>query len=105
MKPSHPVTRAAYAMAAADPHQHGLRPCGCGCMLFHDRCAGKFYQQNLPCTYFASNELHLGAISLACSRPGAAAVVLWTTQCLLLLLPGGKRRACTRALALPQSGA
>ncbi len=34
-------------------------------------------------TYFTSSELHLGEISLECSRPGASAVALWATQRLL----------------------
>ncbi len=37
----------------------------------------------------ASKELHLGEISLECSRAGAAAVALWATQRLLPLVPGG----------------
>jgi hypothetical protein len=34
--------------------------------------------------------LHLGEISLECSRAGAAAVALWATQRLLPLVPGGE---------------
>jgi glutamate/tyrosine decarboxylase-like PLP-dependent enzyme len=34
--------------------------------------------------------LHLGEISLECSRPGAAAVALWATQKLLPLVKGGE---------------
>jgi tyrosine decarboxylase / aspartate 1-decarboxylase len=34
--------------------------------------------------------LHLGEISLECSRAGAAAVALWATQKLLPLKPGGE---------------
>jgi hypothetical protein len=34
--------------------------------------------------------LHLGEISLECSRAGAAAVALWATQQLLPLVPGGE---------------
>jgi hypothetical protein len=34
--------------------------------------------------------LHLGEISLECSRAGAAAVALWATQQLLPLKPGGE---------------
>ena len=41
-------------------------------------------------TYFTSKELHLGEISLECSRAGAAAVALWATQRLLPLVPGGE---------------
>src|SRR5206468_5672698 len=35
-------------------------------------------------------ELHLGEISLECSRPGASAVALWATQRLLPLSRGGE---------------
>jgi glutamate/tyrosine decarboxylase-like PLP-dependent enzyme len=66
-----------------DPHKHGLQPFGCGCVLFRDPAVGKFYQHESPYTYFSSDELHLGEISLECSRPGAAAVALWATQQLL----------------------
>ena len=34
--------------------------------------------------------MHLGEISLECSRAGAAAVALWATQRLLPLVPGGE---------------
>jgi tyrosine decarboxylase/aspartate 1-decarboxylase len=34
--------------------------------------------------------LHLGEISLECSRPGAAAAALWATQKLLPLVKGGE---------------
>lgn len=65
-----------------DPHKHGLQPYGCGCVLFKDPEVGKFYKHDSPYTYFTSDELHLGEISLECSRAGAAAVALWTTlQC------------------------
>ena len=67
-----------------DPHKHGLQPYGCGCVLFRDPGVGKFYKHDSPYTYFSSDELHLGEISLECSRAGAAAVALWTT---LQLLP------------------
>jgi tyrosine decarboxylase / aspartate 1-decarboxylase len=73
-----------------DPHKHGLQPYGCGCVLFRDPAAGKFYKHDSPYTYFSSAELHLGEISLECSRPGAAAVALWTTQRLLPLVRGGE---------------
>jgi glutamate/tyrosine decarboxylase-like PLP-dependent enzyme len=72
-----------------DPHKHGLQPYGCGCVLFRDPSAGRFYKHDSPYTYFSSAELHLGEISLECSRPGAAAAALWTTQRLLPLVPGG----------------
>jgi glutamate/tyrosine decarboxylase-like PLP-dependent enzyme len=73
-----------------DPHKHGLQPYGCGCVLFRDPNVGRFYKHNSPYTYFTSDELHLGEISLECSRPGAAAVALWTTQRLLPLVKGGE---------------
>lgn len=63
-----------------DPHKHGLQPYGCGCILFRDPSVGRFYKHDSPYTYFSSSELHLGEISLECSRPGAAAVALWATQ-------------------------
>lgn len=62
-----------------DPHKHGLQPYGCGCVLFKDPSVGKFYKHDSPYTYFTSEELHLGEISLECSRAGAAAVALWAT--------------------------
>ena len=66
-----------------DPHKHGLQPYGCGCVLFADPSVGAFYRHDSPYTYFSSAELHLGEISLECSRPGAAAVALWATlRCL-----------------------
>ncbi|MEX0845845.1 MAG: aminotransferase class I/II-fold pyridoxal phosphate-dependent enzyme [Balneolaceae bacterium] len=62
-----------------DPHKHGLQPYGCGCVLFKDPAVGKFYKHDSPYTYFTSEDLHLGEISLECSRAGAAAVAFWTT--------------------------
>ena len=73
-----------------DPHKHGLQPYGCGCVLFRDPAVGRHYRHDSPYTYFSSNELHLGEISLECSRPGAAAVALWATQKLLPLVRGGE---------------
>ena len=73
-----------------DPHKHGLQPYGCGCVLFYDPAVGRFYKHDSPYTYFSSAELHLGEISLECSRPGAAAAALWTTQKLLPLVRGGE---------------
>ncbi|MCG8374772.1 MAG: pyridoxal-dependent decarboxylase, partial [Balneolales bacterium] len=65
-----------------DPHKHGLQPYGCGAVLFKNPEVGRFYKHDSPYTYFTSNELHLGEISLECSRAGAAAVALWATlQC------------------------
>jgi glutamate/tyrosine decarboxylase-like PLP-dependent enzyme len=73
-----------------DPHKHGLQPYGCGCVLFRHPGVGKLYQHDSPYTYFSSAELHLGEISLECSRPGAAAAALWATQKLLPLVRGGE---------------
>jgi glutamate/tyrosine decarboxylase-like PLP-dependent enzyme len=73
-----------------DPHKHGLQPYGCGCVLFRDPAIGRFYKHNSPYTYFSSLDLHLGEISLECSRPGAAAVALWATQKLFPLVRQGK---------------
>jgi len=91
-----PDTRQAYDRLGAvdsiviDPHKHGLQPYGCGCVLFRDPAVGRFYKHDSPYTYFTSTDLHLGEISLECSRPGAAAVALWATQRLLPLVPGGE---------------
>jgi glutamate/tyrosine decarboxylase-like PLP-dependent enzyme len=73
-----------------DPHKHGLQPYGCGCVLFRDPAMGRWYKHDSPYTYFTSSELHLGEISLECSRAGASAVALWATQRLLPLVPGGE---------------
>jgi glutamate/tyrosine decarboxylase-like PLP-dependent enzyme len=73
-----------------DPHKHGLQPYGCGCVLFRDPSVGRFYKHDSPYTYFSSAELHLGEISLECSRPGAAAVALWATQQMFPLDKGGQ---------------
>jgi glutamate/tyrosine decarboxylase-like PLP-dependent enzyme len=108
-----PEARAAFDHIAqadsivVDPHKHGLQPYGCGCVLFRDPSVGSLYKHNSPYTYFSSTDLHLGEISLECSRPGASAVALWATQRLLPLTRGGEfaknlessRRA---ALALTQ---
>ncbi|HEY2796629.1 MAG TPA: aminotransferase class I/II-fold pyridoxal phosphate-dependent enzyme [Thermoanaerobaculia bacterium] len=90
-----------------DPHKHGLQPYGCGCVLFRDASVGRFYKHDSPYTYFTSRELHLGEISLECSRPGAAAVALWATQRLLPLVRGGEFAAgleSCRAAALAFDG-
>jgi glutamate/tyrosine decarboxylase-like PLP-dependent enzyme len=71
-----------------DPHKHGLQPYGCGCVIFRDPAVGKLYKHDSPYTYFSSSELHLGEISLECSRPGAAAVALWATQKLFPMKKG-----------------
>lgn len=84
-----PEARAAFDLIpqadsiVVDPHKHGLQPYGCGAVLFRDPAVGRFYKHDSPFTYFSSKELHLGEISLECSRAGAAAVALWATQQLL----------------------
>jgi len=102
--------RAAYDLIAQadsiviDPHKHGLQPYGCGCVLFHDPDVSALYKHESPATYFTSSELHLGEISLECSRPGASAVALWATQRLLPLVRGGEfasmLEACREAALL-----
>ncbi|MFJ9704458.1 pyridoxal phosphate-dependent decarboxylase family protein [Streptomyces sp. NPDC101234] len=72
-----------------DPHKHGLQPYGCGAVLFRDPEVGRFYLHDSPYTYFTSTELHLGEISLECSRAGAAAAALWLTFRLLPPAPEG----------------
>src|SRR4030095_12603892 len=90
-----PRTRAAFARIpdadsiVIDPHKHGLQPYGCGCVLFRDPSVGRLYKHDSPYTYFSSDALHLGEISLECSRPGAAAVALWATHKLLPPVRGG----------------
>jgi glutamate/tyrosine decarboxylase-like PLP-dependent enzyme len=75
-----------------DPHKHGLQPYGCGAVLFRDPEVGRFYLPDSPYTYFTSSELHLGEISLECSRAGAAAAALWLTFQLLPPTPAGLGR-------------
>ncbi len=89
------AVRAFAAIGAADsividPHKHGLQPYGCGCVLFRDPAVGRFYKHDSPYTYFSSADLHLGEITLECSRAGAAAVALWATQRLLPLVSDGE---------------
>lgn len=79
------VAREPYEAIAAcdsvviDPHKHGLQPYGCGAVLFADPGVGRLYRHDSPYTYFTSDALHLGEISLECSRAGAAAAALWLT--------------------------
>ncbi|MBN8588177.1 MAG: aspartate aminotransferase family protein [Rhodothermia bacterium] len=84
-----------------DPHKHGLQPYGCGAVLFRDPNLARFYLHDSPYTYYTSNELHLGEISLECSRAGAAAGALWLTlKCLPLDANTGLGtilKACIRA--------
>jgi glutamate/tyrosine decarboxylase-like PLP-dependent enzyme len=89
------VTAAPFAAIAdcdsvvIDPHKHGLQPYGCGAVLFRDPAVARHYLHESPYTYFTSDELHLGEISLECSRAGAAAAALWLTLRLLPLTPDG----------------
>ncbi len=78
-----------------DPHKHGLQPYGCGAILFADPAVGRFYAHDSPYTYFTSDELHLGEISLECSRAGAAAAALWLTFKLLPPTAGGLGQVLT----------
>jgi glutamate/tyrosine decarboxylase-like PLP-dependent enzyme len=72
-----------------DPHKHGLQPYGCGSVLFRDPGIGKFYKHDSPYTYFTSPDLHLGEITLECSRAGASAAALWFTLRLIPLTVTG----------------
>lgn len=85
-----------------DPHKHGLQPYGCGAVLFNDPGAGRHFAHDSPYTYFTQAELHLGEISLECSRAGAAAAGLWLTlQLLPLSREGfGEMLAASRRAAL-----
>lgn len=85
-----------------DPHKQGLQPYGCGAVLFPDPRAGRHFAHDSPYTYFTDAELHLGEISLECSRAGAAAAALWLTLQLLPLTPDGFGRilAANRRAAL-----
>ena len=66
---------------------------------------GRFYKHDSPYTYFTSRELHLGEISLECSRAGASAVRLWATQQLLPLAPGGTEFSAGLAQSRPAAPA
>ena len=90
-----------------DPHKHGLQPYGCGAILFRDPGVGRHYKHDSPYTYFTSGDLHLGEISLECSRAGAAAAALWLTLRSLDLKPvleAGVRAARAWAALLRESG-
>lgn len=81
---------AACDSVVVDPHKQGLQPYGCGAVLFRDPSVGRYYRHDSPYTYFTSDELHLGEISLECSRAGAAAGALWLTlQCFPLAAETG----------------
>jgi glutamate/tyrosine decarboxylase-like PLP-dependent enzyme len=83
---------AACDSVVVDPHKHALQPYGCGAVLFGDPEVGRFYLHDSPYTYFTSGDLHLGEISLECSRAGAAAAALWLTLRLLPPTPDGLGR-------------
>src|SRR6266536_2120963 len=85
-----------------DPHKHGLQPYGCGAVIFADPAVGRFYAHDSPYTYFTSKDLHLGEISLECSRAGAAAAALWVTLRILPAAQDGLGRVlrATRRAAL-----
>lgn len=89
-----------------DPHKHGLQPYGCGSVLFKDPGVGRLYAHDSPYTYFTSDELHLGEISLECSRAGASAAAFWATiQALPLTADGlgeGLRRGREAALQIAE---
>jgi glutamate/tyrosine decarboxylase-like PLP-dependent enzyme len=89
-----------------DPHKHGLQPYGCGAVIFADPAVGRFYVHDSPYTYFTSRDLHLGEISLECSRAGASAAALWLTLRVLPLTPDGLGRvlAAGRRAALDWAG-
>jgi len=72
-----------------DPHKHGLQPYGCGSVLYKDPAVGAFFKHDSPYTYFTSDELHLGEISIECSRAGASAAAFWATLELLPLSAAG----------------
>ncbi|WP_330292873.1 pyridoxal phosphate-dependent decarboxylase family protein [Streptomyces sp. NBC_00576] len=95
-----------------DPHKHGLQPYGCGAVIFRDPEVGRFFLHDSPYTYFTSTELHLGEISLECSRAGASAAALWLTFQLLpptptglgRVLAAGRRAALRWADLIDESG-
>jgi glutamate/tyrosine decarboxylase-like PLP-dependent enzyme len=89
-----------------DPHKHGLQPYGCGAVLFADPGVGRLYAHDSPYTYFTSSELHLGEISLECSRAGAAAAALWMTLRAVPIKPvvtAARRAALALAAAVRDS--
>lgn len=102
-----PAPFAALARAdsiAIDPHKHGLQPYGCGCIVFADPAVGALYRHDSPYTYFTSDDLHPGEVSLECSRSGSSAAALWATLRALPLTRAGLGAelagARTAALAL-----
>jgi glutamate/tyrosine decarboxylase-like PLP-dependent enzyme len=113
------VARAPFAAIAScdsvvvDPHKHGLQPYGCGAVLFADPSVAAVYAHESPYTYFVPADLHLGEISLECSRAGAAAAALWLTLQVFPLrrddglgpMLAASRRAALRLAALLRSDA
>jgi glutamate/tyrosine decarboxylase-like PLP-dependent enzyme len=104
-----PVAAAPFRALAAcnsvvvDPHKRGLQPFGCGAVLFDDPSVARIYQHDSPATYYVPADLHLGEISLECSRAGAAAAAFWATLQCVPLAPDaglGPILARTRAAAL-----
>lgn len=92
--PAAPWRAIAYCdSVVVDPHKHGLQPYGCGAVIFRDPSVGRFYLHDSPYTYFTSDELHLGEISLECSRAGAAAAAAWLTYRLIPPTKDGLGRA------------
>jgi len=106
-----PARRAFAAISQADsividPHKHGLQTLRLRMHPVSRPVCGTVLQARFSLThYFTSTQLHLhpseqkslaggpvhlGEISLECSRAGAAAVALWATQQLLPLVPGGE---------------
>ena len=91
-----PAARAAFDRISdadsivVDPHKHGLQPYGCGCVIFKDPSVGRYYKHDSPYTYFSSDDVHLGEITLECSRAGASAVALWATMRMLPPVRGGE---------------
>jgi len=81
-----------------DPHKHGLQPYGCGAVLFADPDVGRHYLHDSPYTYFSSDDLHPGEISLECSRSGAAAAALWFTLQVVPLSADGLGRGLRAGL-------
>jgi glutamate/tyrosine decarboxylase-like PLP-dependent enzyme len=65
-------------------------------VIFRDPAVGRFYKHDSPYTYFSSADLHLGEISLECSRAGAAAAALWATIQVFDLSPGGLMESVMR---------
>ena len=83
----------------------GCSPTDAGPCCSPTRTVGRLYLHDSPYTYFTSDELHLGEISLECSRAGAAAAALWLTFRLLPPTPDGLGRvlAACRLAALDWS--